>query len=191
MAKKLKWGTIEYLNVLIDQYFDTEPIPNMAGLCRQLNISRECWHYYTTGKWKVHRKSDEEVEEVMKGKEAEMINEAFEDLLTISDKSDSGLYDSIEDDHIKALVSDSLKKAHLRIDEFVSKQIFTAKNPAGSIFYAKAALGYRETAPESDGDQRKLPTTINIMVMPQPDKPKQLDDAIPTTYSVLADSSLK
>ena len=174
MAKRLKWGTIEYLNTLIDEYFENTKVPTLAGLCLHLNISRECWNYYISEKWRVHRKSEEEVEEVMKNKDAFLINEAFEDLVEISDKRDSGTYDSIEDDHIKALVSDTLKKAHQRYAAFIEQSVLTAKNPAGPIFLAKATLGYRETAPEQT-EQNKLPTTINIVVMPPPEKPKALD----------------
>ncbi|NLB78072.1 MAG: hypothetical protein GX796_04280 [Clostridiaceae bacterium] len=173
MAKRLKWGTIEYLNTLIDEYFDTEETPTLAGLCLHLKISRECWNYYISEKWKVHRKSEKEIEEVMKNKDVELIEEAFEDLLEITDKRDSGTYDSIEDVHIKALVSDSLKKAHMRYTAFIEKSIIGNKNPAGPIFLAKATLGYRETAPEQT-EQNRLPAAINIVVMPQPEKPQAL-----------------
>jgi hypothetical protein len=175
MAKRLKWGTIEYLNTLIDEYFDNTKIPTLAGLCLHLNISKECWNYYISEKWKVHRKSEEEIEEAIKNKDAELINEAFENPVEISDKSSKGEYDSIEDDNIKRLVSDSLKKAHMRYTSFIEESIMSKQNPAGPIFLAKATLGYRETSPEQN-EQARLPAgQINIMIMPQPDKPRQLD----------------
>jgi hypothetical protein len=191
MAKRLKWGTIEYLNTLIDEYFDTEPTPSIAGLRVHLGISDNCWRYYVNDVWRIHRKSPEEIEEI-KDKQAETDgNEAFEDLLEISAKSRINDGDNIEDDHIKEQVSLALKKAKDRIEVFISKQVLTARNPAGSIFYAKAALGYRETTPEVAENINKIPTTINILVMPPPDKPKQLEDIIATTYSVLPDNSSK
>lgn len=188
MAKRLKWGTIEYLEQLIEDYFDDKnKTPTLAGLCLHLNISRECWNYYVSEKWKTFRKSEEEIEAAISNREESLINEAFEELVEISDKGYKGIYDNIEDDNIKAQVSDALKKAHLMIDKHVSEQIFTAKNPAGAIFYAKAALGYRETAPEATEQANRLPTTINIVVLPQPERPKQLDTIPTTTYSVLPD----
>jgi hypothetical protein len=174
MAKRLKWGTIEYLNTLIDEYFEQEKIPTIAGLRVHLGISDNCWRYYVNDVWRIHRKSPEEIEEI-KDKQAEIDgNEVFEELMEISAKSIVSDYDDAEDDHVKAQVSLALKKAKDRIEVCISKQVLTAKNPAGSIFYAKAALGYRETAPEQT-EQNRLPATINIMVLPQPEKPKQLD----------------
>ena len=81
---------------------------------------------------------------------------------------------NVEEYDVKSLVSAAIKKAALRLEEFVINETFTAKNPAGAIFYAKAALGYRETAPEQDNSQQKLPSSINIIVMPQPEKPKEI-----------------
>lgn len=175
MAKRLKWGTIEYLNTLIDEYFAIEAMPTIAGLRVHLGISDNCWRFYVNDVWKTHKKSPEEAEEIQ-AKQVEIDgNEVFEELMEISAKSIVNDGDNIEDDHIKAQVSLALKKAKDRIEVFINKQVLSAKNPAGAIFYAKAALGYRETAPESDGDQRsKLPATINIMVMPQPEKPREM-----------------
>jgi hypothetical protein len=87
-------------------------------------------------------------------------------------------------------VSASLKKAKQRIDAFVSNAFFTAKNPAGAIFYAKAALGYREQDP-ADQQQAIFPTKITINILPQPQQPVQIIEAVPTTYSVLTDKTGK
>jgi hypothetical protein len=174
MAKRLKWGTVEHLNTLIDEYFEQEEVPTIAGLRVHLGISDNCWRYYVNDVWRTHRKSPEEAEKI-KEKQVEIDgNEVFEELMEISAKSMVNDGDNIENDHIKAQVSLALKKAKDRIEVFISKQVLSAKNPAGSIFYAKAALGYRETAPEQT-EQNKLPTTINIMVLPPPEKPKALD----------------
>ena len=39
MAKRLKWGTVEYLQALIDEYFEQEEVPTIAGLRVHLGIS--------------------------------------------------------------------------------------------------------------------------------------------------------
>jgi len=189
MAKRLKWGTIEYLNTLIDEYFeDKNIIPNIAGLCLKLQIGKDCWQYYLNERWRTHRKSEEEIEE-MNSKENDddrAGNAAYEELMEIDGKplllSEFSQEDRRENDALKAQVSASVKRAALKLDDFVTNSMFNAKNPAGAIFYAKAALGYRETTPEND--QPKLaPGAINIIIMPPPEKPQQIIET--TTYSVL------
>lgn len=190
MAKRLKWGTVEYLEQLIDEYFEQEEVPTIAGLRVHLGISDNCWRYYVNDVWRTHRKSPEEIEEI-EDKQVEIDgNEVFEDLMEKSAKSMVNDGDNIEDDHIKAQVSLALKKAKDRIEVCINKQVLTAKNPAGAIFYAKAALGYRETAPEQT-EHKQLPASINIVVLPPPEKPTQLDDYVTTTYSILSDTSTK
>jgi hypothetical protein len=185
MAKRLKWGTIEYLNVLIDEYFTLPAAPTIAGLQIYLKISDETWKYYISERWRTHRKSPEEVEAIEAEADERYADGAFEELLEISSKcyigEDKSNCMNIEEDNIKSLVSASLKKAKQRIDAFVSNAFFTARNPAGAIFYAKSALGYRETTPEQDAPKLSA-GTINIIVMPQTAQPVQ---AIDTTYSVL------
>lgn len=182
MAKRLKWGTIEHLQELIDQYFATAAAPNIAGLCIALNIHRDTWYYYTTEQWRYDRK---EIEMEVK-------------LQQVKDTAAAGLYEvepvqvedegNIEDDSIKQRVTDILKKAHDKLDDVVSTQIFQAKNPAGPIFYAKAALGYRETEPDQQ-QQQTAQTKIEIVVLPassssniieiEPVKPKELPQQTP------------
>ena len=192
MAKKLKWGTIEYLNVLIDEYFTTAKVPNIAGLCLALNIGKDCWQYYLTERWKLRRKSEEEIEAISKGMEEKVEDEAFEELLEISSKcyisEDEGSSLNVEDDDVKTLVSAAIKRAALKLESFVIEESFTAKNPAGAIFYAKAALGYRETAPE-ESNQIKTPSQITINILPQPAAPTNLIEAVNTTYSVLPEKA--
>jgi hypothetical protein len=200
MAKKLKWGTIEYLNVLIDEYFapSHDPIapniPTLSGLCLKLDISRECWNYYISEKLKVHRKSDAEIEAALNNKDTELDNEAFEELLEINSKcyigEDDGSCMNIENDIIKSLVSDALKKAQLRYTSFIEHSIMTKQNPAGPIFLAKATLGYRENDPVEQ-TQIKAPSQITINILPQPTAPVQIIEAVPTTYSVLPDKATK
>ena len=178
MAKRLKWGTIEYLQQLIDEYFDEDEVPTIAGLRVHLGISDSCWRYYVNDVWRTHRKSPEEAEKI-KEKQIEMDgNEVFEEPVEI--------YDDAEDERIKAQVSLALKKAKDRIEVCISKQILTAKNPAGPIFYAKSALGYRETPAEAP-EQGKLPQPINIVVLPPPEKPQAID-AIEAHYQVIDES---
>lgn len=180
--KRLKWGSIENLERLIDEYFENEPIPTIAGLRVYLGISDNCWRYYVSETWKTHRKSEEEIEEITKKQTEIDENEIFEELMEISDKSyeyvdyERGM--NIEDDNIKALVSLALKKARDRIEVFINKQLLTAKNPAGPIFYAKAALGYRET--DQEQQQQLQPTKITINILPAPDV-KQFEQVIDVT----------
>ena len=190
MAKRLKWGTVEYLEQLIDEYFEKEETPNIAGLCLHLDISKDTWCYYVYDKWRTHRMDGEELE--MRKKEAE---QAVADGILADDADISaGKYipeefsqeDRRQNDRLKARVSEVLKKAQLRIDDFVSKQLYRMKNPAGAIFYAKSALGYRETPPEAP-EQGKLPQPITIMVLPPPDKPQAID-AIEAQFQVIDES---
>lgn len=179
MAKKLKWGTIEYLETLIDEYFEKTKTPTLAGLCLHLNISKDTWSYYVSDKWRTHRMEGEELEEKQKEAEQSHIDGILEDDMEVSANryllEEFNQADRRENEHIKSKVSEAFKKAKLRYESHIEESIQINKNPAGPIFLAKATLGYRETAPESDGDQQsKLPTTINIMVMPQPEKPREM-----------------
>lgn len=186
MAKRLKWGTIEYLQQLIDEYFEKEEVPTIAGLRVHLGISDNCWRYYVNDVWRTHRKTPEEAEKIRE-KQVEMDgNEVFEESMEISGKSIASDYDNIEDDRIKAQVSLAFKKAKDRIEVSINRQILTAKNPAGAIFYAKSALGYRETPAEAP-EQAKLPQPITIMVLPPPDKPQAIN-AIEAQFQVIDES---
>ena len=183
MAKRLKWGTVEYLQQLIDEYFEQEEVPTIAGLRVHLGISDNCWRYYVNDVWRTHRKKPEEAEKIRE-KQIEMDgNEVFEEPAATSAKSIASDYDDAEDDRIKAQVSLVLKKAKDRIEVSINKQILTAKNPAGAIFYAKAALGYRETPAEAP-EQAKLPQPITIMVLPPPEKPQAIN-AIEAHFQVI------
>lgn len=189
MAKRLKWGTVEYLQQLVDEYFEQEEVPTIAGLRVHLGISDNCWRYYVNDTWRTHRKTPEEIEEI-KDKQAEIDgNEVFEELMETSAKSIVSDYDDAEDNRIKAQVSLVLKRAKDRIEVCINKQILTAKNPAGAIFYAKSALGYRETPAEAP-EQGRLPAAINIVVLPPPDKPQAID-AIEAQFQVIAESPPK
>jgi len=189
MAKRLKWGTIEYLQALIDEYFEKEETPNIAGLCLHLGISKDTWCYYVYDKWRTHRMEGEELERRKMEAEQAIADGILADDADISAGKcipEEFSQDRRENDRLKARVSEVLKKTQLRIDDFVTKQIFAAKNPAGAIFYAKSALGYRETPAEAP-EQGKLPQPINIVVLPPPDKPQAID-AIEAHYQVIDES---
>jgi hypothetical protein len=188
MAKKLKWGTIDYLQALVDEYFKETPYPNIAGLCLKLGIHRDTWHYYTADQWKTHRKSEEEIEamELDKLKQEEAENGAFEELMEISERTVIYSEDDIENDALKARVSDVLKKAQLRFEDFNNRQIYSAKNPAGPIFIAKACFGMRETAPE-EANQAQIPPKITINILPPQQAPQQIIQGAKATYSVVAE----
>lgn len=175
MARRLKWGNIEDLENKINEYFEIDPIPTIAGLCIHLDVSSEFWKYYTSNRWQTKRKSDEEIEEINKCNEELLDNEGFEDYLTIApnveviDNYDAcSKYDKDVETTIKRRLSALLKKTQLRFEDYTFKQIYTAKNPAGSIFTAKVAFGYRENDPSDSGNNSNIPSKITINIMPAP-----------------------
>lgn len=191
MAKRLKWGTVEYLEQLIDEYFEQEEIPNIAGLCLHLGISKDTWCYYVYDKWRTHRMDGEELEKRKKEAEQAIADGILTDDAEISAEKcileEFSQENRRENDRLKMRVSEVLKKAQLRIDDFVTKQLYRMKNPAGAIFYAKSALGYRETPPPEQTEQNRLPAAINIVVLPPPDKPQAID-AIEAHFQVIDES---
>ena len=185
MAKRLKWGTVEYLEQLIDEYFDTEDIPNIAGLCLQAYPRiHGATMYMTSG-----ARTAWTAKSLKRKMEAE---QAIADGILTDDADISAgkcipeefsQEDRRQNDRLKARVSEALKRAQLRIEVSINKQILTAKNPAGAIFYAKAALGYRETPAEAP-EQNRLPQPITIMVLPPPEKPQAIN-AIEAQFQVI------
>lgn len=172
MPKRLKWGTIQYLEQLVNEYFDTHQIPTIAGLCLHLGIRNDVWKHYLSERWK-SKLGPEEYEKYRTERDE---NGIFEKLVEVSANTfvlDDGTQ-SIDDDYVKSEVSRVFQMAKQKIDAHVSEQIFSAKNPAGPIYYSKAALGYRETDGEA-GNAPAIPASINIVVLPPPEKPKQLD----------------
>ena len=190
MAKRLKWGTIEYLQQLIDEYFEQEETPNIAGLCLHLDISKDTWCYYVYEKWRTHRMDGEELEKRKKEAEQAIADGILTDDADISAgkciPEEFSQEDRRQNDRLKMRVSEVLKKAQLRIDDFVSKQLYRMKTPTGAIFYAKSALGYRETPAEAP-EQGKLPQPITIMVLPPPEKPQAIN-AIEAQFQVIDES---
>jgi hypothetical protein len=187
MAKRLKWGTVEYLEQLIDEYFANTKVPTLAGLCLHLNISKDTWNYYVSDKWRTHRMEGEELEKRKKEAEQAIADGILTDDADISAGKcileEFSQKDRRENDRLKARVSEAFKKAKLRYESFIEESIQTNKNPAGPIFLAKATLGYRETPPEAP-EQGKLPQPITIMVLPPPEKPQTID-AIEAQFQVI------
>jgi len=204
MAKRLKWGTIEYLQALIDEYFEQAQekgeMPSITGLRIYIDMSEDTWKYYCNDLWKTKRKTPDEIAEIEQKEAQRLENSIFEDnVLGIQapdypvrrsdgmEISDSGKVSEGDDEtRIKERLSTVLKKARDRIDYAVTQLAVKAKNPAYFIFYQKAALGYRETPPEAP-EQGKLPQPINIVVLPPPDKPQAIN-AIEAHYQVIDES---
>jgi len=189
MAKRLKWGTIEYLQQLVDEYFEQAQekgeMPSITGLRLYIDMSEDVWKYYCNDLWKTKRKTPEEIEEIEQKEAQRLENSIFEDNIEISD-SGKVSEDDIGETRIKERLSTVLKKARDRIDYAVTQWAIKAKNPAYFIFYQKSALGYRETPAEAP-EQGKLPQPINIVVLPPPDKPMTID-AIEAHFQVIDES---
>lgn len=170
MKTRLKWGDINALNAKIDEYFDKEIVPTIAGLCLHLGVSKEFWKYYISDKWQTKRKSEEEIEEIRKINDDMIENEGFTRIEVVSPTTTviDPIVKESETDSLKRQISEILRKTQLRIDDFTMKQVFTAKNPAGAIYYSKVALGYREND-TNDMSNNNVPSKIVINIMPPPD----------------------
>jgi hypothetical protein len=176
MALRLKWGTPEDLAIKIDDYFETDQIPTVTGLCIFLDISIECFSYYANKRYKYKRKSAEEKETILKEMEEqqEILTEmeALEDFVTITDKMEvidnfdaRKRFDEKEEDTIKRQASEHFKKARLRIEDWTVKNALTSKSPVGSIFLLKSQYGYREADAVAQQQSQLMPTKIVIEVL--------------------------
>ena len=134
MAKRLKWGTIEYLQALIDEYFEQAQekgeMPSITGLRIYIDMSEDTWKYYCNDLWKTKRKTPDEIDEIEQKEAQRLENSIFEDNMEISDSGDD-----IGETRIKERLSTVLKKARDRIDYAVTQLAVKAKNPAYFIFY--------------------------------------------------------
>jgi len=163
---RLRWGKgdIEDLDTLINQYFaecaEVDMPPSVAGLCIKLVITRETWAYYASGRYLHH------VPSYIKDLDADSENApeppSVEDLAAVDtydwpkalgiagSNGDPRYWE--EDLRLRRAVGSALKIASLRIEEGLFREgvrLGRAKcNPAFPIFYSKAALGYREDAPQ-------------------------------------------
>lgn len=180
MAKKLKWGTIKNLKQLVNEYIKEAEHPNPAGLCLKLGIHKDTWHYYTSDVWRTNRLEGDELEEKNRQREKEIEDGILEqdeiEYLEEFDQSDRRLNETL-----KSQVSEVLKIAKTKMEEYNANQIYEMKNPAGAIFIAKAVYGYRENPPDDD-KQGKLPAgniIINILPPPANPTPVQVIDVTP------------
>jgi hypothetical protein len=190
--KPLKWGTTKHLQELIDDYFKTAKVPNVAGLCVKLDIHRDTWQYYATEKWKTKRKEldEEALQEIEDEREQAVLDDIMEleetgidGEILIDGETENACYDTV-----KARVSVIFKKTQVRFEEFTVNEIFTAKNPAGSIFYAKSALGYRETAPEGDSGAKYNFPNMKVLIQVAAEKPANtIEQQKPMKVEVLQD----
>jgi hypothetical protein len=166
MSTRLRWGRgdIEDLHRLIDEYFaaceDIDMPPSVAGLCIKLSITRDTWGYYASGRYLHHIPSYV--------KDLDPDAENAPDPPTVEDLAAVDTYDWPkalgingtngdpkrweEDMRLRRAVGSALKIAMLRIEDGLFREgvrLGRAKcNPAFPIFYTKAALGYREDAPQ-------------------------------------------
>lgn len=179
MAKRLKWGSLENLKDLINEYFnDKTNIVCVVGLCLHLGITNETWAYYTSNKWATHRKSEEEVEELSKKIEDTPFEAIFDDeeyiklseAMEVIGNCEFSQKSRDENYTIKRQVSEIFKIAQQRIELFYNQQLILKDKPVGAIFYCKSRLGYRETDSDSSNNNGSMPSKITIQIMPAPNQ---------------------
>jgi hypothetical protein len=176
LAKRgdLKWGTPENLEMLIDTYFTMcsmrddkgvpVKVPNIAGLCLELDITKETFYYYSEGRYeqRLAIKAREEKQELIKALGGE------EELQAI--KEENGIFCQAllpyqrtdEIDSIKARVSDLLKRAKLQIENWNWDQGYRMSNPAMSIFALKAVHRYTDQPQELNLHQNNIQLNIKL-----------------------------
>jgi len=171
---QLKWGNIENLKKAIDEYFqkceESGQAPNVADLCVHLDIHRDTFHYYSSGRYE-HRLALE-----ARKKKQELIEahgeEKLKEITTENDIYQGNVpayYGTDEIDRIKAQVSDCLKKAKARLEGWVWRKGFEQKNPAMAIFALKAVHGYTDQPQEVNLTQQNF--QIQIKIEQNPAKP--------------------
>lgn len=173
MAKRgdLKWGTVENLQRLIDQYFeqcrDYGISPNIAGLCLALNIHKDTFYYYADGRYErrlaipARELKQKLIDEIGESELKEMTAEKgiFSNTMLP--------YQGIDDiDTTKAHVSDCLKTCKTRIECWNWDVGYKLKNPAMAIFALKSAFGYTDQPQEISLSQNNLQLNIKIEQSP-------------------------
>jgi hypothetical protein len=155
--KMLRWGTVEKLNALIDDYFadcsNNKLLPTPAGLCLHLGIVKETWNYYINERWRRKRKSEEEIERQEELQEEQTEEGIYDEVGYIPElantvKEEEEKEDDIWDVRIKLQVSAALKKARLRLEEWYSQLIISSKYPVGILFLMKNILLYSDNPAE-------------------------------------------
>lgn len=171
---QLKWGSVENLQRLIDSYFtmcamkDDKgvpiKVPNIAGLCLELGISKETFYYYSEGRYE-HRlalKAREEKKELIEALGGEEELQAVKEENGILIQSLLPYQGADKIDSIKAQVSDLLKRAKLQIESWNWDQGYRMGNPAMSIFALKAVHRYTDQPQEVNLHQNNIQLNIRI-----------------------------
>ena len=172
MAKRgdLKWGTVENLQRLIDEYFRTcelrDVAPNQADFCNVVQISKETFNYYANGRYEARlsvearEAKQQAIEEYGKTKVMEI-------------EQENGIYEiampwqrTNEIDSIKADVSVVLKTAKQRLEGWAWRKGYELRNPAMAIFTLKAVHGYTDQPQEINLSQNNLQLNIKIEQSP-------------------------
>jgi hypothetical protein len=172
---QLKWGSVENLQEMIENYFlncETtsdagipNDIPSVAGLCLRLGITRETYSYYANGRYE-----ETLAKRTMEAREQQLTEAGSEEQLQISREEDSICTNLVpvevgndQIDSIKARVSDILKTAKVRLEAWTWKQGYILKNPAMAIFALKAVHGYTDQPAESTLNATQLNLNIKIV----------------------------
>ena len=164
---QLKWGSVEQLKQLIEMYFieskEKGQVPCIPGICLALEISRETWNYYSSGRYE-----ERLCKKTLEAREQAMIEAGSEEDYQ-EDRMENYVFDNAfaieggdEIDVMKAEVSAALKNARVRLEYSVMQEGFGAKNPAFHIFYMKNAFGYRDQPEEVHATQNNIQLNIRL-----------------------------
>jgi hypothetical protein len=169
----LKWGTVENLEMLIDEYFTTcnlkddkglpYKVPNIAGLCLHLGIHKDTFYYYADGRY------EERLAIKAREEKKELIEAIGEEEIESMSKENNILCQTMlpyqgqnEIDTIKARVSDLLKTCKTRIENWNWETGYRMSNPAMAIFALKAVHRYSDQPQEINATQNNLNLNIKI-----------------------------
>jgi hypothetical protein len=176
MAKRgdLKWGTVENLQMLIDQYFEqckaSGKVPTMQGMSIALDCAPSTIKYYANGEYeeRLSKKALEAKEQLLLDAGSEQDYQ--------SNIDENGIYcgDALteyrdEIDTTKAQVSTVLKKAKVQAEEWLHQEGFKAKNPAYFMFYGKVAYKYNDQ-PGQEISLHQNNLQLNIKIEQSPSK---------------------
>jgi hypothetical protein len=158
----------------VDGYFngcnlyeaDGTPInaPSIAGLCLRLGINKDTFYYYSDGRY------EERLALAAREQKQELIETISEEKI-IDSAAENGVIDQFllpyqgmdEIDTMKKGVSDCLKRAKSRLEEWTWNQGYRMKNPAMAIFSLKAVHRYSDQPAESTLNATQLNLNIKIV----------------------------
>jgi hypothetical protein len=177
---RFKFGTPEALQEKINNYFikceDEGDVPSLPGISLYLDIRRETFWYYASGKYQQYVTQQEkeaissESEDIDK-REPELIDAEYD--LQIKGNSQG------EEDigAVKMRVSNIFKKARDKMETWWLKTGLSKNNPAFTIFYMKNAFGYSDNPNGTDTDKPQV-LEVRLTIQP-PDQPAQLQSTQP------------